>query len=106
MLNPAKGQSGDGQTHGPGREVRKAAEAQQAGGNAIDSGHAPVLEGGKAESPTEGRGHPKSAASSAPEGATSEGAISTATAGKAEKEAAAAAGAAKEQHGRGHRKSE
>lgn len=93
MSNPSKGQSGDGQTHGAGRQAQKASEGQQAG-HASEGAHSPVMEGGKAEAPTEGKGHPKAADESA------------ATSGKAEQQAAAAAGAAKEQHGRGHRKSE
>jgi hypothetical protein len=93
MSNPAKGQSGDGQgAHGPGREAQKAAEAQQGGQH--NDRHSPVLEGGKAEAPTEGKGHAKAADTS------------RATSGKAEQQAAAGAGAAKEQHGRGHRKGE
>lgn len=94
MSNPEKGQPGDGQTHGAGRQAQKAAEAQQAGGSAADARHAPVSEGGPAETPTDGPGHPRSAD------------VSAATAGRAQREAAAAAGAAKEQHGRGHRKAE
>lgn len=107
MSNPAKGQSGDGQHHSTmSAQEQKAAEVQAAGSAKADAGHPEVLEGGRADAPTEGKGHPKSAASNAPGGATSEAATSTATVGKAEKEAAAAAGANKEQHGRGHRKSE
>lgn len=107
MSNPAKGQSGDGQQHATrSAQEQKAAEVQAAGSAKADAGHPVVLEGGQAEAPTEGKGHPKSAASKAPSGATSDAATSTATAGKAEKEAAAAAGADKEQHGRGHRKAE
>ena len=65
-----------------------------------------VTEGGKAESPTEGKGHPKPATSHADaEGASGAG-TSSATVGKAEKQGAAEAGAAKEQHGRGHRKAD
>lgn len=93
MSNPAKGESGDGQSaHGPGRQAQKAAEAQQ-GGEQGDR-HPPVLEGGKAEAPTEGKGHAKAAD------------MSPATSGKAEQQAAAGAGAAKDQGGRGHRKGE
>jgi hypothetical protein len=107
MSNPAKGQSGDGQQHDTvSAKDQKAAEVRAAGSAKPDAGHPDVLEGGRAEVPTEGKGHPKSAASNAPSGATSDAATSTATAGKAEKEAAAAAGAGKEQHGRGHRKTE
>lgn len=92
MSNPDKGQSGDGQTHGAGRQAQKAAEGQQAGGSALDAVHVPVMEGGKADAPTEGKGHAKAADESA------------ATSGKHEQQAAAAAGAAKQQDGRGHRK--
>ena len=107
MSNPAKGQHGDGQRHSTmSAQEQKAAEVQEAGSAKADAGQPDVHEGGKAEAPTEGKGHPKSAASNAPQGATSDDATSSATAGKAEKEAAAAAGAEKEQHGRGHRKAE
>ena len=107
MSNPTKGQSGDGQNHSSmSAKDQKAAEVQEAGGAKAGAGHPEVLEGGKAEAPNEGKGQPKSAASNAPAGATSDGATSSATVGKAEKEAAAAAGAGKEQHGRGHRKAE
>lgn len=107
MSNPAKGHSGDGQQHSTmSAQEQKAAEIQAAGSAKADTGHPEVLEGGKADAPTEGKGHAKSAASNAPLGATSDAATSTATVGKAEKEAAAAAGASKEQHGRGHRKAE
>lgn len=66
-----------------------------------------VMEGGPVPAPTEGHGAPKGSASKA----TAEGAIagddtSAATVGKAEKERAAAAGMAKTQSGRGHRKHE
>lgn len=107
MSNPAKGQHGDGQRHSTmSAKEQKAAEVQEAGSAKADAGHPEVLEGGKAEPTTEGKGHPKSAASNAPAGGTSDAATSSATVGKAEKEAAAAAGAEKDQHGRGHRKSE
>ena len=107
MSNPAKGQSGDGHQHNTmSAQDQKAAEVQAAGSAKAGAGHPEVSEGGKAEAPTEGKGHPKSAASNAPPGGTSDDATSTATAGKAEKEAAAAAGAGKEQHGRGHRKAD
>ena len=107
MSNPAKGQSGDGQQHKTmSAQEQKAAEVQAAGSAKAGAGHPEVLEGGKVEKPTEGKGHPKSAASNASPGATSDAATSSATVGKAEQEAAAAAGAGKEQHGRGHRKAE
>lgn len=65
-----------------------------------------VREGGPAASPTEGgHGHPKGAVSTARDaGAVGGEDTSTATAGKAEKEHAAAVGAHKTQEGRGHRK--
>ncbi|MCJ2010178.1 hypothetical protein ACFZ8E_23630 [Methylobacterium sp. HMF5984] len=107
MSNPAKGRSGDGQQHETtSAQAERAAEVQRAGSAEAGAGHPEVLEGGKAEAPTEGKGQPKSAASNAPAGATSDAATSSATVGKAEKEAAAAAGAGKAQHGRGHRKAE
>lgn len=107
MSNAAKGQSGDGQQHTTrSAQEQKAAEVRAAGSAKADAGHPVVTEGGKAEAPTEGKGHPKSAASNTQAGATSDAATSSATAGKAEKEAAAAAGADKDQHGRGHRKAE
>jgi hypothetical protein len=107
MSNPAKGQSGDGQQHRTmSAKDQKTAEVQEAGSAKAGAGHPEVLEGGKADAPTEGKGQPKAAASNAPSGATSDAATSSATVGKAEQEAAAAAGAAKEQHGRGHRKAE
>ena len=65
-----------------------------------------VTEGGKAEAPTEGKGHAKPAVSHADAEGASEAGTSSATAGKAEKQVAAGAGAAKEQHGRGHRKAD
>jgi len=92
--------------HSRSAKAQKADEVQTAGSAKAGAGHPDVPEGGKADAPTEGKGQPKSAASNAPSGATSDAATSTATVGKAEKEAAAAAGAAKEQHGRGHRKAD
>jgi len=107
MSNPAKGQSGDGQQQETmSAQAQQAAKVQEAGSARVDAGHPDVPKGGMAEGPTEGKGHSKSAASNAPPGATSDAATSTATVGKAEKQAAATAGAEKEQHGRGHRKAE
>jgi hypothetical protein len=64
-----------------------------------------VTEGGLAPAPTEGHGAPKGSASKAAiEGAEEGDNTSTATVGKAEKEHAAQAGAAKTKEGRGHRK--
>ena len=85
--------------------AQKAAEIQAAGTARPDAGHPEVAEGGRAEAPTEGPGHAKVAASTAPDGASATG-TSAATAGKAEQQAAHEAGLAKEQHGRGHRKAE
>ena len=65
-----------------------------------------VPEGGKAPSPGEGAGHPSPSASRvADEGNEADG-TSGATQGKYEKDVAAAAGEAKTQSGRGHRKHE
>ena len=65
---------------------------------------ADITEGGPAESPTEGHGHAKPAASkSEAEGVPTDD-TSSATAGSAEKQHAAEAGANKTQSGRGHRK--
>ncbi len=64
-----------------------------------------VTEGGKAPSPTtHGHGTPKAAASTAGDNDSPTDDTSAATAGKAEKEHAAEAGASKTQSGRGHRK--
>lgn len=88
-------------------KAQKAVEVQQAGSAKAGAGHPIVLEGGKAEAPTEGKGHAKPAASRAHEEHTPEAGTSSATAGKAEKEAAAEnAALTKEQHGRGRRKAE
>ncbi len=66
-----------------------------------------VLEGGPAPAPTEGHGKPKgSAAKAQAEGAVQGEDTSAAVQGKADKEHAAEAGAAKTQSGRGHRKHE
>ncbi|MBP1179401.1 hypothetical protein JOE48_001365 [Methylobacterium sp. PvR107] len=82
MSNPAKGQSGDGQQHTTrNAQEQKAGEVQAAGSAKADVGHPVVLEGGKVEAPTEGRGHAKSAASNSSSGATSDAATSAATAG-------------------------
>ena len=90
-------------------KAQKADEVQQAGTAKAGGAHGEdfVPEGGPAASPKRGKGAPMPAASrAAADGATEEGA-SSATAGKAEKEAAARnAALTKDQHGRGHRKSE
>ena len=88
-------------------KAQKAEEVQLAGSAKAGAGHAPVPEGGRAQSPLHAKGEPLPASSRAEaEGTTTEG-TSSATAGKAEKEAAARnAALTKEQHGRGHRKAE
>lgn len=88
-------------------KAQKAEEVQRAGSAKAGAGHPVVLEGGQAEAPIEGKGHAKPAASRAHEEHSPEAGTSAATAGKAEKEAAAAhAALTKEQHGRGRRKAE
>ncbi len=88
-------------------KAQKAEEVQQAGSAKAGAGHPEVPEGGKAPAPVHSKGHPMPASSrAAAEGTTEEG-TSSATAGKAEKEAAARnAELTKQQDGRGHRKSE
>ncbi len=88
-------------------KAQKAEEVQLAGTAKAGGGHDRVPEGGKAPSPLHAKGEPLPASSrAAAEGTTEEG-TSHATAGKAEKEAAARnAALTKEQHGRGHRKAE
>lgn len=94
------------QNHSQSAKAQKAEEVQAAGSAKAGAGHPVVHEGGPPEAPTEGKGHPKPASSTADiDGASLDGTTS-ATAGKAEKEAAAGAGAAKDQHGRGRRKAE
>ena len=88
-------------------KAQKAEEVQQTGSANAGAGHPDVPEGGKAESPVQSKGHPMPAASTAAEDGTPVSGTSSATAGKAEKAAAAKnAELTKEQHGRGHRKSE
>ena len=88
-------------------KAQKAEEVQQAGSAKAGAGHPDVPEGGKAETPIHSKGHPLPAASTAAADGTPVGGTSSATAGKAEKAAAAKnAELTKEQHGRGHRKSE
>ncbi len=88
-------------------KAKKADEVQQAGSAKAGAGHAAVPEGGKAPAPKSAKGEPMPASSrAAADGTTDEG-TSSATAGKAEKAAAARkAELTKEQHGRGHRKAE
>lgn len=88
-------------------KAQKAEEVQQAGSAKAGAGHPVVTEGGVVPSPTEGKGHPKPAASRAHDEHAPESGTSSATAGKAEKEAAASKAAlTKDQHGRGRRKAE
>ncbi len=94
------------QSHSRSAKAQKAEEAQAAGSAKAGAGHPIVNEGGPGEPPTEGKGHPKPAASTADVDGASQDGTSAATAGKAEKEMAAGAGQAKEQHGRGRRKTE
>ena len=94
-------------THKTSAKHAKAVEVQAAGSAKAGAGHPVVTEGGKAEAPTDGKGHPKPAASVAHEGHAPEAGTSGATAGKAEKDAALTnATLTKEQHGRGRRKAE
>ncbi len=96
-----KTKSDNDTSHARSAKAQKADEVQQAGSAKAGAGHAPVPEGGPAASPLQAKGKPMPAASAsdAPEG------TSTATAGKAEKEAAfEKAALTKDQHGRGHRK--
>ncbi len=94
------------QSHSRSAKAQKADEVQAAGSAKAGTGHAVVNEGGPGESPTGGKGHPKPAASTANTDGVSQDGTSAATAGKAEKEAAAGAGQVKDQHGRGRRKAE
>lgn len=97
--------SSDG--HARSAKAQKADEVQMAGSAKAGAGHPTVTEGGKAEAPTEGKGKPKPATSRAHADTAPEAGTSSATAGKAEKEAAAEnAALTKTQHGRGHRKAE
>ena len=92
--------------HSRSAKAQKAEEVQAAGSAKAVAGHPVVQEGGPATPPTDGKGHPKPAASTAGAEDAPEAGTSTATAGKAEKVAAEEAGHAKEQHGRGRRKAE
>ena len=88
-------------------KAQKADEIQRAGSAKAGAGHLDVPEGGKVEAPVHSKGHPMPAASTAAVDGTTVAGTSSATAGKAEKEAAAKnAELTKEQHGRGHRKAE
>ena len=94
------------QGHSRSAKAAKAEEVQAAGSAKAGADHPIVNEGGPSAAPTEGKGHPKPAASTADIDGASQDGTSSATAGKAEKEAAAGAGQAKDQHGRGRRKAE
>ena len=97
----------DESNHNRSAKAQKAEEVQAAGSAKAGAGHPVVNEGGPAPSPTDGKGHPKPAASKADQDGAPEAGTSSATAGKAEKEAAAEnAALTKEQHGRGRRKAE
>ncbi len=88
-------------------KAQKAEEVQRAGTAKAGGllGDDAVPEGGPAPAPKMAKGHPMPA-SSTTDGTEEEG-TSHATAGKAEKEAAARnAELTKDQHGRGHRKAE
>ncbi len=91
-------------------KAQKADEVQQAGTAKAGGLHGDemVPEGGPAAAPMRHKGAPMPAASTAAAGGTAgDEATSSATAGKAEKQAAAAnAAAPKKQDGRGHRKSD
>ena len=91
-------------SHSRSAKAQKAEEVQSAGSAKAGAGHPVVAEGGPDEAPTEGKGHPKPAASVANVDGVPQTGTSSATAGQAEKEAAAGAGQAKEQHGRGRRR--
>ncbi len=99
-----KTKSDNDDSHARSAKAQKADEVQSAGSAKAGAGHDVVPEGGKAETPTGAKG-PKPAMSRAEaDDAPVEGA-SSATAGKAEKQAAADnAALTKDQHGRGHRK--
>lgn len=104
--NEDKGRHGDGAIkHSRSAQARKADEIRAAGSAEAGAGQDEVTEGGKAEAPTEGKGRPKPATSRAEAEGGPDAGTSAATAGRAEKENAAASGAAKE-HGRGHRKAD
>lgn len=92
--------------HSRSAKAQKADEVQAAGSAKAGAGHPVVEEGGPATPPTDGKGHPKPAASVADTDGSPLAGTSTATAGKAEKNAAEEAGHGKEQHGRGRRKAE
>jgi hypothetical protein len=86
-------------------KAQKAEEVQQAGSAKAGAGHADVPEGGLAAKPVRAKGEAMPASSTAGTNGTTDAGTSSATAGKAEKEAAFRnAELTKDQHGRGHRK--
>ena len=104
-----KTKSDNDESHARSAKAQKAEEVQLAGTAKAGGAHGEdfVTEGGPAPSPKMAKGHPMPAASRAHDDGTTEEGTSSATAGKAEKEAAARkAELTQEQHGRGHRKSE
>ena len=102
-----KTKSDNDTSHARSAQAQKAEEVRQAGSARAGAGHPPVPEGGPAPEPTHAKGQPLPARSRAMAEGTDEAGTSAATAGKAEKLAAAEdALLTKEQHGRGHRKSE
>lgn len=102
-----KTKSDNDTSHARSAMAQKADEVREAGSARAGAGHSPVPEGGRAASPLHAKGQPMPAASRAAADGTPEEGTSSATAGKAEKQAAAQKAAlTKEQHGRGHRKAE
>ena len=88
-------------------KAQKAEEVQQAGSAKAGAGHPPVPEGGPPPPTKLADGHPAPAASRAHAERNVEEGTSPATAGQAEKAAAAKnAELTKDQHGRGRRKAE
>jgi hypothetical protein len=98
-----KTKSDNDDSHARSAQHEKAEEIQAAG-TAKQMGDVP--EGGPAPAPKMAKGHPMPATSRADDDGTTEAGTSPATAGREEKEHARLDGALKEQHGRGHRKSE
>ena len=102
-----KTKSDNDTSHARSAKAQKAEEIQQAGSARAGAGHPPVPEGGPAPKPTHTKGEPMPARSRAMAEGTGEEGTSGATAGKAEKQAAAQnAALTQEQHGRGYRKGE
>ena len=103
----SKTKSDNDTSHARSAKAQKADEVQEAGSAKAGAGHPEVPEGGKAAAPLHSKGHPMPAASRADADGTTEDGTSSATVGKAEKEAAfQKAQLTQEQHGRGHRKSD